>query len=104
MKIYSVITQGIHNDGYHINGIDNFTSLEKAKAFIDNNVECQKRLEGTDNIIGEFDVTGEANQYGWMYSGKIVYGVKIMQKFENKHCFHEENFQTIRFVLETEAL
>ena len=98
MKIYAVITQCIHEDGYHVNALDTFTSFEKAKAFIDNNVDGQKRIEGTDNIVGEFSIAGETNQYGWMYSGKIVYGVKIKQKFRN------ENLCSIRFVLETEAL
>ena len=98
MKIYSVITQCIHENGYHTNGIDTFTSLEKAKAFIDNNVEGQKKIEGTDNMISEFDITGKTSQYGWMYPGKIVYGVKIKQKFRN------EILHTVRFVLETEAL
>ena len=99
MKIYTVIIQGIDYEGHHQNSIDNFTTLDDAKKFIDDCIECQKRLEG-ENSFWASEITGSMCEYGWLFGGKIAYGVETERVGEHKPW---DIYKTKRFVLETET-
>ena len=99
MKIYNVIVQGVAKDGWHTNSITPYSTFEKAKDFVDSCVEGQKRIEGTDTMVSELDITGEPVR-GWVVNEKkIVYGIEIRQRFKSL-----EEFTTRRFVIEDEVL
>ena len=98
MKIYTVIIQGITSDGHHQNSVENFETFDKAKKFIDDCVEAQKSLEGEDSFV-PYDMTGEAYEMGWIFRGKVLYGVETRHTNTGKpfHMYGEK-----RFVIETE--
>lgn len=97
MIIYTVVIQSINYDGSHQNNVENFKTLEEAKDFIDSCVESQKTLEGVDSFT-TYDLTGSMAEYGWLFSGKIAYGVECQRVKEGKDW---EIYTTKRFVLPT---
>jgi len=100
MKIYTVVVQGIDYEGHHTNSITNFGDFDKAKKYVDDCVDGQKRLEG-ENSFWAFDITGAYCEYGWIFGGKIAYGIET--KRVGEHHKPWDIYKTNRFVLETEV-
>ena len=97
MIIYTVVIQSIKYDGSHQNSVENFKSLDAAKAFIDHCIESQKTLEGADSFM-TFDLTGSMYEYGWVFSGKIPYGIETETLKKDKRF---DVYKTKRFVIPT---
>ena len=98
MKIYTVIIQSLDRDGHHQNGIETFDSFDKAKKFIDDCIEGQKRLEGEDSFHS-VDITGEMYEYGWIFKGSILYGIETIHTKDGPFRGNREK----RFVIETDV-
>ena len=99
MIIYTVVVQSVKYDGSHQNSVENFKTLEEAKSFIDSCVESQKTLEGADSFT-TYDLTGSMAEYGWIFSGKIPYGIEC-QKVKQGDEKSWEFYTTKRFVIPT---
>lgn len=97
MTIYTVIIQGIDYEGHHQNSVENFKTLEEAKNFIDSCIESQKVLEGEDSFWVT-EITGSNHEYGWIFGGKIPYGVETKKVGEHKPW---DIYKTKRFVIPT---
>ena len=98
MIIYTVVIQSITYEGHHTNSVENFKTLEEAKAFIDNCVESQKRLEGADSFWPT-DITGSMSEFGWIFNGKIAYGIET--ESVNKEHKPWDIYKMKRFVIPT---
>ena len=98
MIIYTVVIQSIDYEGHHQNSIENFRVLEEAKKFIDNCVESQKVLEGADSFWPT-DISGSSCEYGWVFSGKIIYGVETTRVGDDHKPW--DVYKTKRFMIPT---
>ena len=99
MIIYTVVIQSITYEGHHQNSVENFTDLEQAKKFIDHCIECQKVLEGADSFYAT-EISGSMAEYGWVFSGKIPYGIETERVGEHKPW---DIYKTKRFIIPTIA-
>jgi len=99
MIIYTVVIQSIDYEGHHQNSIENFTDLEEAKKFIDHCIESQKVLEGADSFWAT-EISGSMAEYGWIFSGKIPYGIETERVGEHKPW---DVYKTKRFIIPTIA-
>ena len=98
MVIYTVVIQSIDYEANHTNSVENFKTIEGAKAFIDGCVESQKILEGPDSFWPS-EITGSSCEYGWIFPGKIVYGVET--KSTRKEHKPWDIYKMRRFALAT---
>lgn len=96
MIVYTVVIQSIAYDGHQVNSVENFKDLEAAKKFIDSCVAIQKTLEG--DVFMEYDLTNSMCEYGWIFSGKIPYGIELSREAEGKP---HDYYKTKRFIIPT---
>ena len=99
MIIYTLITQSIYKDGHHVNLIDNFENLEEAKSCLDSRVASQKTLEG--DVFAKFELTDSTCEYGWLFEGKIVYGIELQRALAENNIPGNDIISTKRFIIPT---
>lgn len=97
MEIYNVITLNVPD---MVTFVHSFSTLEKAKTYIDSFTESQMAIEGIVSPIEKYGAeVKNPDLYNplpnWWPSGTILYGTSVETEFRGKKT------RTFRFVFET---